>query len=364
MKRAFLAAALASSFLLAAPSAAQSGTPKVPSGFFGATWDGPASTAAEEEQERQFALMARSGVESVRVVFRWAEIERAPLVYDFEHADRLVSLAVRHGRRVLPVVLYPPEFSKTEPGVEGSPPRDPQDLARLMRELVRRFGPNGTFWLLHPELPRRPLREWQIWNEPHLDGYWKAPGGDWATGYTALLAAAHAAVKDEDPGARIVLAALADFSWRHLTRLYSAGAQGRFDVAAVNLYTSRPEFVIKGLRRFRRAMNRRDPRKQIYLTEVGWPASLGRIPRPAARWQRAWETTDRGLARRVSRFLGLAATRRRALRLARVYWYNWASTYRPGSIFNFMGLTRFDGERVRAKPALRAFRAGARRYGR
>jgi hypothetical protein len=351
--------------LLALAPPAQAATARVPSGFFGTTWDGPATRSSEAEQERQFGLMARSRVDTVRVVFSWADIEPAPLDYDFRSPDRLVSLAARHGLRLLPVVLHPPNHAKQDPAVHGSPPRDPGQYARLLRQLVQRYGPSGTFWLVHPELPRRPLREWQIWNEPHLAEYWDVAGADWAPGYTTLLAAAHRAIEDEDPGARVVLAALADFSWRHLARLYANGARGHFDVAAINLYTSRPELVLRGVRHVRRVMNRRGERRTpLYLTEVGWPASLGRNPRPAARWQRAWETTDRGMARRVTRFFALAAARRRALGLRRVYWYNWASTYARGSIFNFMGLMLFDGERVQPKPALRAYRVSARRYGR
>ena len=365
MRRGLLALAAAATLLLADAPQAWPATPRVPSGFFGATWDGSAALSSEEEQERQFALMARSGVDSVRVVFSWAEMEPAPLAFDFDRPDRLVALAARHGVGLLPVILHPPDWAEEWTGAEGTPPRDPEEYARLLRELVRRYGPSGSFWPLHPELPRRPLREWQIWNEPHLDGYWNERGDPWPPGYTALLAAAHRAIKQEDGGARVVLAALADFSWRHLARIYRNGGRGLFDVAAINLYTSRPELVVRGLRHFRRTMNRRgDARRPVYLTEVGWPASLGRIPRPAARWQRAWETTDRGMARRVTRFFGLAAARRRGLGLRRVYWYNWASSYRPGSIFNFMGLTRFDGQSIQAKPALRAFRASVRRYGR
>ena len=359
-----LGAALAALLVAIAVPATAAARSRAPAGFFGAMWDGPIAAAPPAEQERHFGLIDAHGVQSLRVAFDWAAIAPEPLTRHFEEPDRLVALAARHGVRLLPVVVDAPQYLKREPGVAGSPPRDPGDYADFLRELVRRYGPRGQFWTLHPELPHRPIREWQAWNEPHLDGYWNEDGDGWPRSYVSLLAAAHRAVKDEDPGARVVLAALADFSWRHLARLYRAGARRYFDVASVNVYTWRPDLVIEGVRRFRRAMVRaRDRRKAVYLTEVGWPASLGRNPRPAARWQRAWETTDEGMARRLRRLFALAVARRRGLGLRRVYWYSWASSYRQGSIFNFMGLTLFDGERFEAKPALVAFRDSARRYG-
>ena len=73
-----------------------------------------------------------------------------------------------------------------------------------------------------PELPRRPVRDWQIWNEPHFDFYWSAPGKDknrWAREYVELLRKAKLAIEALDPRARIVLAGLAEASWRTLAQL-------------------------------------------------------------------------------------------------------------------------------------------------
>jgi hypothetical protein len=364
VRRAGLAAGLAAALLLGVPGPAALAA-RAPNGFFGAMWDGPVASSPDPEQERQFGLMSRSGVESLRVAISWAEMEPAPLPPRFEKTDRLVSLAARHGVRLLPVVVGTPDWAKQETFEAGSPPRNPEDYADFLRDLVGRYGPGGSFWSEHPELPYRPIREWQAWNEPHLDGYWSSPGEGWPAGYVKLLAAAYRAIKGEDPGARVVLAALADYSWRHIARIYDQGGRPYFDAATLNVYTWRPVFVLKAIRRFKQAMrSHRDGRTPIYLTEVGWPASLHRNPRPAARWQRAWETTDAGMARRLRRFFSLAISRRAALGLRRVYWYSWASSYERGSIFNFMGLNLFDGDRFETKPALRAFRALAARYGR
>ena len=67
-----------------------------------------------------------------------------------------------------------------------------RDYTAYLRALVLRYGPAGSFWDQHPELPRRPQRDWQIWNEPHLDFYWSTKGrrrNAWAPEYARLLKA-------------------------------------------------------------------------------------------------------------------------------------------------------------------------------
>ena len=80
-------------------SPAEAAKRKVPFGFFGAvvppelSYPGAVSDAVLEEQ---MALMARSGVESVRITLAWDEVEAAPGAYDFANLDRLAAAAARH----------------------------------------------------------------------------------------------------------------------------------------------------------------------------------------------------------------------------------------------------------------------------
>ena len=67
-----LAAALA---LLALASPAEAARRKVPHGFFAVMYDRATTDAPDATQEQQWALMARSGVESVRTVFSWARAQ-------------------------------------------------------------------------------------------------------------------------------------------------------------------------------------------------------------------------------------------------------------------------------------------------
>jgi len=359
VRRVFLLCLLA---LLVAAPAAEAAKRKVPRGFFGVMWDREAMGASDDAQEAQWGLMARSGVESVRTEFSWKRAQPDPGATSFAYTDALVARAARHGQRVVPVVLWTPDWARLYREKSGSPPAREEDYTAYLTELVGRYGPEGTFWSENPELRRLPVRDWQIWNEPHLDFYWLTPDGPWAPSYANLLEASHAVIEAADPGAKVVAAALADYAWRHLEKVYDQKARGSFDVAAINFFTSKPRNVLTALRRMRKVMKaHRDGRKQLWLTEVTWPAAKGR-DKPRARWQRPWIQTDRGMAKRVSQVYKLLAKHRRETRLGRVFWYTWSSEYRKGDLFDFGGLVRFSGGSHETTPALRAYRKSARRY--
>jgi polysaccharide biosynthesis protein PslG len=366
MQRLIVLAALAATLLVAAP-AVEAATPHAPKGFYGVMWDRAAMDGGSVDEDAQWALMRRSGVESVRLVFSWARAQpEAGMQPDFSDTDAKVELAARNGIRLLPVVLNTPSWAEKYPGRHGSPPEFASDYAAFMSRLVERYGPAGSFWAERPDLPRRPLREWQIWNEPHFDFYWYTPGDDgaWAAEYVELLRAAHGAIKTADPGAQVVLAGFADASWKVLARAYEAGARGAFDVATINLFTGRPGFVMAAVRLTRRVLRRyHQARKPIWVTETTFPAAKGLVPPPAEDWKRRWYTTKSGMANRLTELYRLGAANARRLRLARIYWYTWASSYRgQDDLFDYSGLLSVgeDGAST-AQPALRAFRRATRR---
>jgi polysaccharide biosynthesis protein PslG len=358
------AIALTTALLGVAPPA-EAAKRKVPRGFHGVMWDRAATWAPFAEQEQQWALMAQSGVESVRTVFSWAKAQPSEGPPDLWETDQLVELAARHNIDLLPIVLDTPAWAARPPGGWGAIPANVGDYTDFLQTLVRRYGPSGSFWDEHPELPRRPLREWQIWNEPHIDFYWDTDGRSrnaWGREYARMLKASKRAIERVDPGATIVLAALADRGWDHIALLNRYRIRRHFDVAAFNLFTTRPRNVIRGVRMFRRAMRLGgERRKPIWLTETTWPAGKGRVPTPDATWQRYWYTTDAGMASRVRSFYALAARNRRRLRLARVYWYTWASAYDDDDLFDYTGLSRYSGGVFETRPALEAYAASARR---
>jgi hypothetical protein len=181
-----------------------------------------------------------------------------------------------------------------------------------------------------------------------------------------MLRAAARVIKRRDPGATIVLAGLANRSWSHLRRLYRSGARGYFDAVAIHPYTRSPHGLLRALRLVRRTIarygGRRERKRRILITEMGWSAARGRTDVPPGI---TWVTSDRGMARNLSRVYSLLIRHRKSFRLAAAFWYTWASDYRGGgflSIFRFCGLVRYQDGAFTRTPAWRAYVRSSRRY--
>jgi hypothetical protein len=342
--------------------------------LIGVTFDGPVFASAVNLSQQVRRAMA-SGAESLRVAVDWPAVQpyremsevpasvRSQFVdaggvpTNFVPLDRLVAAAAARRLSVLPVVEYTPSWDATHPGNQASPPRSTAAYAALLTALVKRYGPRGDFWSAHPALPRMPIRMWQIWNEPHFASYWSDQ--PFAPSYVRLLAAAHAAVKAADPGARVVLAGLADFSWQYLAEIYRVpGARRLFDVVAVHPYTAQPQGVITILRRVRAVMDRYgDSAKPLLATEITWPSSEGKAPP-----QFGVSTTEAQQAQRLAQVMPMLAANRSKLGLMGFYWYTWMGNESPTKQpygFDYAGLLKYASGTVSAKPALAAFTHGA-----
>src|SRR5690606_1475765 len=95
------------------------------------------------------------------------------------------------------------------------------------------------------------IRYYQIWDEPNIAPHWGTHHIE-AASYARLLKAAATAIRNSDPDAFILLAALAPTADRghlaqdevyFLTRLYAAGAAPYFDAVAIQPFgfATRPD---------------------------------------------------------------------------------------------------------------------------
>jgi hypothetical protein len=347
---------------LGAAGAVHAGEATVPPRFFGVMWDQGIQNAPAPVQAGQWEAMEASGVESARVIFGWhlAQARRSHKP-NFVRADQMVANAARNGIDLLPVVMYAPRWARVVPTRLSSAPKDLRAYGHYVSELVRRYGRRGYFWRRNPDIPRRPIRAWQLWNEPHLE-YQLSPHRGWQKRYAKLLRTGYRAVKRRDRRATVVLAGFANDAWRTVASVHRRRKLRRwYDVAALHMYSADTADYVEILRRFRAAIDRHGARrKPIWVTEIGASASRAVYESPGHEY---FQVTDDGLAALVPRTYRAVAGVRRRFRVERAYWYTWASPYdRAEGVFAFAGLNAFKGGVVQPRPALAAYRATVERY--
>lgn len=310
-------------------------------------------------RQRTLRRQARAGVGLLRQTFAWDEIERVEGRYDFSVHDEYVAAAAERGMAILPILFRPPTFhSRAGPGEQEAthPPRSNEEFARFARALVRRYGPDGELWRERPDLPRAPIRAWQVWNEPNLPVYW---GGEPDAGeYGRMLAAVSEAVHAADAEAEVVTAGLPNsrlgipFS-RYLADLLAATSERDFDVLAIHPYARTDDGVLEAVAGARRALDRAGRTERgVWLTEVGWATEGPRSPFTVGR---------QAQARLVSSTLRRLAAERERLRVRGLVYFGWKDNPPYAGGKDFWGLhTGLLDIRSRPKPAYRAFRAAAR----
>ncbi len=328
--------------------------PKVPRSWVGVMADGPL-TAAGSRFGGEFKRIRRSGASFVRVPFFWSQLQPAADRLDWSASDAVVGAAAKQGLDVIPVVVDTPNWAASALDVAGSSPRDTVNYPAFMSQLVNRYGPKGAFWAARRDVRKRPVRNWQIWNEPDLLQFWVDQ--PFAARYVALLRAAHVAIKAADPGAKVVLSAFPNKSWVGLEQVYRAGGKRYFDVATFNVFTAKPAGVPVVLAHDRRVMRRYgDGRKPIWASELAW--TTGGADAGAGV---TWRVSPRVQGKRVQQVLEVLARKRKALKLQRVTWYTWLSRPNPRTWTTYTSLRRLKGNRVVTMPALKGFTRVVRR---
>jgi hypothetical protein len=343
--RVVVLAALAA-LLVAAPASARS----VPRGWLGVQADGPL-TDPGNPYGSEWDLIASSGAESVRTAFDWRYAQPLPGgPISFARTDAVVAAAAARRLPVLPVVYGAPAWA----AAGGLAPAGSVGYAQYLAALVGRYGPNGSLWAEQPSLPRMPIRDWQIWNEPNLTLFWTPQ--PFAQPYVALLKAARQAVRGQDPGARLILAGLPNISWVALRQIYKAGGKGAFDAVALHPYTGSARNILRLVRLARKETKRfHDGRVPIWLTEISWAASKGKV-----KGLPGLVTDDRGQATRLRKAVRRIARERKRYRIGKVFWYTWLSQEGSTNPFNWSGLRRLRAGQVVSTPALSAFQRVAR----
>ena len=222
--------------------------------------------------------------------------------------------------------------------------------------MVDRYKAGGTFWKENPRLPVKPIRAWQIWNEPSHTAYWSEP--HFVHRFVPMARAASRAIRRADPHALVVSPGFPDRSWESIAALEKGGGKGLWDVIAVHPYTYEPGNVLRIVKLVRAALKRvGEPKIPMWATEITWSSAEGKVKQPLG-----FETTEKDQAARLSRVFPLLVKSRAKLGLDRIYWESWLTGDADrGNTFDYSGLRelRPDGT-VRAKPAFFAYERLAR----
>ena len=162
---------VAASLVPAAPGAAAARTCRATSS---ASWSTARSTRRGFALDAESAAMRRAGVQSERFEIAWDLVEPAAGAVRLR-ARPTARCSPRRARGI--DVLGPgralARWAARHPGQPFSPPRDPADYAAFRRRSSRRYGPDGLAVGASTRGRRaRPVRAWQIWNEPNLAVYW------------------------------------------------------------------------------------------------------------------------------------------------------------------------------------------------
>lgn len=364
--------------LLALPATADARVS--PTGFMGMNADGLTFDGGPK-LAKGISAMRKRGVGSLRVTFYWSEAQPYAQMSDvppgrrdqfvkaggrptnFGPADAVVAAAVRKGISVLPVVIAAPRWASTQPGMTFAPPKNAKDFARFTSVLVRRYGPKGSFWTDNPSIPKRPIRDWQIWNEPagflgfgDRTLFWTEPFSNSLPVYVGMLKASRTSIKKADKGARIVLAGFYGRPWLTMDQIYKAGARKLFDVVTIHPYASNVSDSLRILSMVRDVMrDNGDKRKPLMVTELTWTSAAGKLTNTQGLdYIIKTESQQASLLRSAYRNLW---AKRSKLRLLRAYWYTWGQSETSSiSAFNYSGLYRIkaSGSAV-AKPAAGAY---------
>ena len=325
------------------PTPAEAAKRKVPFGFFGTVLQRRSDRAVSDAAlDEQMALMARSGVESVRAIIPWSDVEPAQGVYNWARARP----AGRHGGRTTGSTLLANVLRRSGVGVSepkapsywtGAPPKSPSCVRRAScRQLVKRYGPQRHVLGAEPHAcPRCRSASGRSGTSRWRPG--SGPRGRGRKSYMKLLKAAYKAIHKADHGATVVagsFVAVAGYTqWARRARPLSGGRQ------ALLRRDRRPpvheqcptrcrysiDQMIEIVRRVRAADAQARRRPQADHPDR---ADLAGGRRQGAEASAAGPGDDaQGTGRAPQGGLQAAGQVRRKLRITQAYWFTWATQY-------------------------------------
>src|SRR4051812_31489622 len=291
-----------------------------------------------------------SGITQARTDAFWMWAEAGPPRhgvhrYDWRRLDAVARALASHRLRWLPILDYSAIWAATYRGDYHSPPRSNADYVAYAGAFARRYGRGGSFWRVHPRLPRLPVTDYEIWNEPNNGKFFWKPKPD-AARFADMYLRARALIHAVDPRATVVVGGLVAHP-SFVMAMYAArpDLRGNVDALGWHAYAPRVEGMLRGLRDLRATLELEgEPDLPLQVTELGWPTG-GHDPNVLRESARA--TALETAADRIAR---------PACGVSSVIAYTWRTPRHDATGF---GIRRPDG---RPGPSSRAFDRVVKRF--
>jgi hypothetical protein len=307
--------------------------------------------------------VATAGAGTFRAQIDWKYIEPTPGARSFYNLDILVGESAKAGITLLPDLLGVPRWIARNPSrlpIRTAAQR--QAWSSLLTQYAQRYGTNGTLWAEHPEVPKRPITTWEIWNEPNLGS--SVGGKPSARKYVEFLKLSSAALKAGDPAAQVLTGGLFPYRTKrntvtmtkYLNAMYRVpGAADSFDALGVHPYAGQPREVLAWVKKARQTMRRHgDGATPIWVSAFGWVTGGAGFRFSPLR------TTPRQQAAKLTRTYRLLSAAAPRLGIASALWFAYTDTHRPGPQADFitdrMGLFTL---KLKPKPSWFAFARAA-----
>lgn len=300
--------------------------------------------------------MAAGKIGSYHLLLSWPRVQSQEGVYDFAAYDELIGKLARFGLEPITYVFGTPALFADE---SNMPPTVSTEALRAWDDFLvaaaERYGPGGEFWEVFartdPGVEPRPLRIWEIWNEPNGPAFWNPDPSP--ADYATLLKRSERALHSVDPEAQIMVAGMFATPSKPGAILATDFLRELFEqpnlAEAVNLVGIHPYGPsladVEGQMEDAHAILERagvDDRG-VWVTEIGW-GSNPRAANPLAK-------TPARQATLLRRAYELMLSERRRWNVQGVLWYTWRDAANPVGLCGWCSSAGLVDNDLDAKPA-------------
>jgi beta-galactosidase GanA len=247
-------------FLLLSPLCFSEGNFKTPTPF---SVQMHTLTGDFESHRKSVDMIRELGIKQVRDECFWHIVEKNRGEYRIpEHVLKNLDYSLKAGLDTLIILNYANDLYD-----EGMAPASP--------EAIKAFG---QYCLAMARELKGKVHYFEVWNEPNADGFWK-PRAD-PVAYTRLLKEAYKRIKEGNPNALVCGLTLSGLDEDFLWKVMEEGGYDYLDVVSLHPYchpkTPEDAEIFEKMDAIHdRFAEYGRKKKDIWITEVGWPTNKG-----------------------------------------------------------------------------------------